>query len=234
MRHVSDYEKKLILKEQATEDGDSIDDTGVEANKENLSLPSNVSNSVVFNKTETHGGHHIDTDETRENLSNMKSCDESTISTKTEDLSRQLLRTTSWCPQSVEPSSISFQRSHSVPNGTIQPNEAKKKKKSGIIKKLTRKFKKKNNNHESVILNESKQSNNQEESGLNAKPSSSVHTASDSYSECPKQETENLSPLVESGGRKSSLTDSLSSVGSVSSPTSPGCDSGYFSSDGRY
>lgn len=60
------------------------------------------------------------------------------------------------------------------------------------------------------------------------------YTTMDYYSEDAQKPCENLSPLKVTEARKLSLTDSLSSGESVSSPISPGYESGYMSSEGMY
>lgn len=68
------------------------------------------------------------------------------------------------------------------------------------------------------------------ESSLEAMVTSS--TAVDFYSEAAEKPCANLSPLKVTEARKLSLTDSLSSGESVTSPISPGYESGYMSSEG--
>ncbi|KAL9955230.1 hypothetical protein ACROYT_G036522 [Oculina patagonica] len=68
------------------------------------------------------------------------------------------------------------------------------------------------------------------ESSLEAMVTSS--TAMDVYSEAAEKPCANLSPLKVTEARKLSITDSLSSGESVSSPVSPGYESGYMSSEG--
>ena len=57
-------------------------------------------------------------------------------------------------------------------------------------------------------------------------------TAMDFYSEAAQKAGGNLSPLKVDEARRLSITDSLSSGESVTSPTSPGYESGYMSSEG--
>lgn len=65
-------------------------------------------------------------------------------------------------------------------------------------------------------------------------PAGAVCTGRHTYHEAAEKRGENLSPLKVVEARRSSLTDSLSSGESMSSPASPGYESGYMSSEGMY
>ena len=119
-------------------------------------------------------------------------------------------------------------RSFSQPNDLISKTGVEAKRKS-FRKKIMKFFKKpkqhkKSPAHSYVPVISS-------DSSLNATPVA-VCTGRNTYSEAAEKPCENLSPLKVEEARRSSLTDSLSSGESMSSPTSPGYESGYMSSEG--
>ena len=127
-----------------------------------------------------------------------------------------------------------FTRSTSHPNDTKSKVGMENKKKS-VRKRIGRFFKPKQHKKTPV------QSSDKMDSGSpvitaavsSLDTSTTTFTVTDSYSEPAEKPHDNLSPLKVDEARRLSLTDSLSSGESISSPTSPGYESGYMSSEGK-
>lgn len=153
-----------------------------------------------------------------------------------------LFRYKSWSPSEtgclVEPVDGGrnvFTRSSSHPNDTKSKVGMENKKKS-VRKRIGRFFKKPKQHKKTPV-----QSSDKMDSGTpvitaavsSLDTSTAKFTVTDSYSEPAEKPHDNLSPLKVDEARRLSLTDSLSSGESVSSPTSPGYESGYMSSEGK-
>ena len=149
----------------------------------------------------------------------------------------EFLRSGSWSPTEsgclgIHPSFLDGQR-NLLNRSLSQPNDLKSKagvetKKKSLRKKIM-KFLKKSKQHKTSSVHSSVSAITPDSS-----PDASagvVCTGRHTYHEAAEKPCENLSPLkVEP--RRSSLTDSLSSGESMSSPASPGYESGYMSSEG--
>lgn len=139
-------------------------------------------------------------------------------------------------PQSMGGERSLFTRSFSQPNDMKSKVGAETKRKS-FRKRIARLFKKPKQHKKSPIQSMDKMTpatSTVTTDSSHDMSTTKTFTVTGSYSEPSQKPCENLSPLKVEEARRLSLTDSLSSGESVSSPTSPGYESGYMSSEGNY
>lgn len=197
-----------------------------------------------YSTTSSSGNHCEPTDSESEDCNSIRSgetrCEVATLGKP------PFLRGSSWSPSGTGPldkeGNLQTTDNERIFNRSIsQPNDLKAKagtdsKRKSIRKKFMRLFKKskqhkKSPGHSSVKANSCVPPIMMYSSS--DCPTPAVFTASGTHREPAEKPCENLSPLKVQDARRYSLTDSLSSRESMSTPTSPGYESGYMSSEGK-
>lgn len=197
-----------------------------------------------YSTTSSSGNHCEPTDSESEDCNSIRSgetrCEVATLGKP------PFLRGSSWSPSGTGPldkeGNLQTTDNERIFNRSIsQPNDLKAKagtdsKRKSIRKKFMRLFKKskqhkKSPGHSSVKANSCVPPIMMYSSS--DCPTPAVFTASGTHREPAEKPCENLSPLKVQDARRCSLTDSLSSRESMSTPTSPGYESGYMSSEGK-